>query len=245
MLETVAGMIFILATAAFAQTPESWKVPLQVRIESIRLSLNLGVHPEATSGFDIGIDTVAPPPAFTPYAAFLISGLPNTLQSDFRAPDSSIIWRLLLHNIGTKTGTITWSISTLPPFAKLVINKTVDMYQDSTYAFSGNQIIEIVYTRAFVPSGLRQRSPLPQFFDLYIFPNPFVEKLNILVRPTSIGPVHVEIYDLMGKRVFAGKGQQFIWDGRNLQGISLPSGIYFISATKERIKVVKKVHLIR
>jgi subtilisin family serine protease len=67
------------------------------------------------------------------------------------------------------------------------------------------------------------------------WPNPFNPRTTIRFSLETAGPVHLAIYDASGHlvRVLADReldaGQQSAeWDGRNLKGQPMPSGVYFV-----------------
>ncbi len=78
-------------------------------------------------------------------------------------------------------------------------------------------------------------TPLPMAFKLFQnYPNPFNSQTQIQYQIASDGPVRLTIYNLMGHRVRvlvderlqAAGTYQVSWDGRDENGLSLPSAIY-------------------
>lgn len=77
-----------------------------------------------------------------------------------------------------------------------------------------------------------------------IYPNPFNDDLNIDMNAANTGEVSIEIFDLVGKRVFTQKMN--INAGQNTENLNLPdlsSGTYFLKMTKanasETVKISK------
>ncbi|MFC2089094.1 T9SS type A sorting domain-containing protein, partial [Calditrichota bacterium] len=88
-------------------------------------------------------------------------------------------------------------------------------------------------------------------FNLSVFPNPFNSQLTIQFELIEAGEVNFNIYNLLGERVYysshkkvqSGKNT-FYWKGKDRQGNSLPSGMYFIHFKSENIqKSIKVLYL--
>ncbi len=69
---------------------------------------------------------------------------------------------------------------------------------------------------------------------LLAFPNPFNAQINLVVKDVAAGPVHLKIHDATGRLVRRLSGEAWsgevalTWNGRDDQGRSLPSGVYFV-----------------
>ena len=80
---------------------------------------------------------------------------------------------------------------------------------------------------------------IPQFFALHQnYPNPFNPKTIILYEIPEISDVQVEIYDILGRRVYTlvteNRGPGYYraeWNGRDDRRIPVPSGVYIYSIT--------------
>ena len=61
------------------------------------------------------------------------------------------------------------------------------------------------------------------------------------------GVERVEIYDLLGRlvKVFKHPSQRIYWDGRDVYGNRVPSGVYFVRLEKDGKTVLKKILLMR
>lgn len=79
------------------------------------------------------------------------------------------------------------------------------------------------------------------------FPNPFNPVTVIRFATARTGPVRVGIFDAQGRRlriladrVMTAGDQSETWDGRDDQGVLVPSGVYFcLVETPERVEAVK------
>lgn len=230
-----------------AQTPDSWQVPIRVQIETFEYDLYFGVRPDATEGFNAGIDTVAPPPAFTPYAVFSIPTLPGTLRADFRGPDDVIAWHLRLLNAAHLPVKISWDAQQLPSPAALTLNDSLDMLaQDSAVVLNMNAAI-IKYT-ALPTRVASPQSPAPATLALKGFPNPFSSATAFEIQSPASPAATLRICNVLGQeiRAFAlPAGQQNLqvlhWDGKDARGLPAPNGIYFCRLEAAGTATVKKI----
>ncbi|NOZ62974.1 MAG: T9SS type A sorting domain-containing protein, partial [Calditrichaeota bacterium] len=84
-----------------------------------------------------------------------------------------------------------------------------------------------------------------------IFPNPFNQRTVIQLNSVA-GEVEIAIYNQLGQLVFRDSKTiadsdnfQFVWNGRNISGQALPSGVYFLKVKSSRQVLVKKMLLLR
>ena len=88
--------------------------------------------------------------------------------------------------------------------------------------------------------------------ELRIFPNPFNKKAMINYQLPAKGRVSLKIYDLAGRLVKAlvdkevKTGKHTIkWDGKDLQGRKVSSGIYFCKMEAGDFKAIKKLVILK
>ena len=134
----------------------SWKVPLTITGDGVTFTRTFGGDPNATNGFDTGLDVAAAPPAMTYYAYFAISQFPNYLDTDMRAwvspykTDFDLTLKVI--NATGKTTTVSWEQANLPVeggFTLEGINGSVDMRTQNLVTFSGDK--EIIIKYRYVP----------------------------------------------------------------------------------------------
>jgi len=96
-------------------------------------------------------------------------------------------------------------------------------YNDGTGNFSDNPIV----------SNEDELSPNPDI-KLSVYPNPFVDKVNIKYTPYSTGETVLSIYNIKGQLVRsysgaakAGDPQHIQWEGNDKNGRSVSKGLYF------------------
>jgi len=96
----------------------------------------------------------------------------------------------------------------------------------------------------------------PSAFELFQnYPNPFNPQTTIrysLPDNQSVFPVVVQIYDILGQLVITLKNERqhpgmynLTWDGRDVSGQLLPSGIYFCQLSAGRYNATQKMLLVR
>jgi hypothetical protein len=256
--------IFVLASLcwhrpqnAVAQTANSWTVPLRIKIgaaDSFRLYL--GVRPNATAGFDVGIDTLAaPPPPATPYAYFPLATFPNFLQADFRGAANSSSWSLRIINTGGATSTVSWNTSQVPasiPALFIVsVRDTVNMLTTVTKTYAGDQSLKISFPTP-VSVASRPTEKMPEIFELRSYPNPFVATTTFEISLPISHSVALRIFNLAGQEIRAlhqmpmAPGRMTIqWDGLDQRGIPVPSGVYFCRLEAGEVRVERKLYRMR
>jgi hypothetical protein len=87
----------------------------------------------------------------------------------------------------------------------------------------------------YYPGGNSSEPPIPGIMRLENFPNPFNPSCSIKYTLAEECPVLIRIFDARGRLVRSfnpgrkSAGEHFvIWDGKNLSGKDLPSGVYLI-----------------
>lgn len=84
------------------------------------------------------------------------------------------------------------------------------------------------------------------------YPNPFNSSTTIIFGMPMPGEVKIEIYDVLGKRVYRNllsenliAFHRFVWDGKDNRGNALPSGIYFYRFSQGASAIARKMILVR
>jgi hypothetical protein len=240
---------------ALAQSANFWSVPVSVQFNNNRSDLYFGVRPTATSGFDVGIDTLAPPPPFMPYAIFAIPVFPNALQADYRGAADSIVWSVRLLNTNGASSRVTWDTSRLRASgnARLVLNDTLNMFSKNATTFVGDQAVKIKSVGVIVSVKSSPITSVPTAFSLASYPNPFATTTTLEISlPVSRSAAAVRIFNLAGQeiRTFhqtpAAPGRMTIqWDGLDQLGVPVPSGVYFCRLEAGNVRVVRKLYRMR
>lgn len=245
-----AVVIFLLTMShsALAQTPTAWQLPIRIQIETFRFELYAGVHPNATDAFNVGIDTLAPPPAFTPYATLVIPTLPGTLRADFRGPGSAITWRVQIFNAANLPANIFWDATKVPRPGALVLNDSLDMLAQDSVTVSNAAVLTIRYAETATGAASPSAEDFPETFLLNSFPNPFAAGITFEIRVPLAAPGMLRIFNVLGQEI-----QTFAlapalspvwlrWDGADWRGVPVPSGIYFCRIELAGAAMVKKFY---
>mgnify|MGYP001231138021 CR=1 FL=1 len=246
-------LCFCCPREASAQTTDSWSVPVRIQIGTSNFRLHLGVRPNATDGFNVGIDTLAPPPAFTPYAVFSISAFPNTLRADFRGPGSPITWNLRVINSADQPIQISWDVGQVPLSSTFILNDTLDMLTENSATFTGDRTVSLKYTA--ISTGLADpgvTGKMPQRFSLRSYPNPFITAATLEIEAPAPSSFVVRIFNLLGQeirtlphsRVAPGR-VLLAWDGRDKMGRMVPAGVYICRVESEGQSVLSKLYHLR
>ena len=130
----------------------TWAVPLTITADGITITRTFGGDPNATDGYDSGLDVQAAPPGMTYYTYFEIAQFPNFLDTDVRAwvspYETDIDWTLKIVNSAGKTSTLAWDPANLPTEGAFTLegaNGSVDMRSQNSVNFSGDKTLTIKY----------------------------------------------------------------------------------------------------
>ncbi len=98
------------------------------------------------------------------------------------------------------------------------------------------------------PVGIKESDGKNEITVLRINPNPFSNQTIIKYQSNvnSDKPVSINIYDASGRRIKSlNLKSTIIWNGDDLNGKRLPSGIYFAELEDETAKLLQKVIIVR
>ncbi|MEJ2506666.1 MAG: lamin tail domain-containing protein, partial [Ignavibacteriaceae bacterium] len=93
---------------------------------------------------------------------------------------------------------------------------------------------------------------IPKDFSLTAYPNPFNPSTTIRYQIPELNNVHIEIFDLLGKRIwFKNMGEQqagkyeIHWNGTNQNGVNVSSGMYLLRIESGTLNQNYKLMLIK
>lgn len=82
--------------------------------------------------------------------------------------------------------------------------------------------------------------------ELSARPNPFSGRVRIRLEVAGTaapdGPLVAEIFDLRGRRlrrIGAGTGPEWVWDGRDERGVTVPPGVYLVRVAGASLRLVR------
>jgi streptogramin lyase len=232
-----------------------WILPIQMRTGGTTNEIYLGIHKEASEGFDPKMD-IAMPPKFDTGSqssdlAFVIDDrLIDRLSRDVRKMTESTIWKIQA-KVPSSGSELTWDVSSLQNDKDMILRvelSEVDMRQQSLIRLSeGVHIIEIT---------LRNRIPQKTTL-LQNYPNPFNPETWIPYELSKGNPVIISIYDTEGKLVrkldlgyreagiYVNKSKSAYWDGKNETGEVVSSGVYFYTLVTPEFFQTRKLVILR
>ena len=242
-------LIFSIQKINYAQTND-WQIPISIEIENKEFTLIFGVNQNATENFDVGIDSLAPPAAFSPYACFWICDFPNSVSRDIRGLDSLITWELRIFNAEGKKSKILWQTDSIQLTSTITMNDSINLFQKNLVEFVGDQEIKITYKKN--PSAVQFRSSqkVVKNFQIINYPNPFSTITNFEIRNNKNFPITATIYNVLGQHIqnfsfdSINKNFKFQWDGLDLFGYPVPAGIYFLKIETQKRYNIKKLYKI-
>ncbi len=110
---------------------------------------------------------------------------------------------------------------------------------------------QVYFSEASPTSIVTNEISIPDVFRLVQnYPNPFNPTTTIRFELPKSSQVRLEIYNVLGEKVktlFNGKKEagvyEMIWDGKNKDGMTMPSGVYMYVFASEEHREVKKMIL--
>ncbi len=205
----------------------------------------LGIEPDARSGFDARYDSPHPPspPSSGQGYTYLVFAHPEwgtiigpNYSTDFRSPSNLSPRKMLVGYTGGKTtGTLTWDPQSIPSGVSIELRDLgnggsgIDMRRAGSYEFplSGTDSLLVSATL----TGVRGNEPaVPAMYALYQnYPNPFNPSTTILFDLKETSSVRLEIYNVLGQRILEENygtmnGGEY---SRNINLSSFASGMYF------------------
>ena len=104
-------------------------------------------------------------------------------------------------------------------------------------------------------SGIREYRPEPMIRNFTLhqnYPNPFNGATVIDFSVNTSETVYLKIFDMLGRQVYSvgnsfspGASISFRWDGIDMNGNKLSSGVYFLELTDGSEKQIKKLQIVR
>ncbi len=172
----------------------------------------------------------------------------NPLRYDlFYSPDSGANFYPLVS--GLTDTTFWWDVNGFPAgqgYLLSVVGYSVDSTIVGADTSDG-------FFRVEGSSALTSHSVVTKRFLLHgFYPNPFNNRLTIAITLPRNSRFSFAVYDVLGRLVYrssvaqlsAGKHRLF-WDGRDMSGREVGSGVYLVKLTGGGAQVVRKVMLVR
>lgn len=129
-----------------------------------------------------------------------------------------------------------------------VINEFSDSNSDVLYYYSYDTPLDfqIKFIVLEDPNSIDSNinSDIISPLNLSLYPMPFTEKLNIKIDSKNQKPANIAIYNIKGQKIreFSEiNSKQLSWDGKDLNGKSISSGVYFIKVNQDNNQQIKKV----
>lgn len=144
---------------------------------------------------------------------------------------------------------IAWHYSDPPNAADLTRNTEVQGFQTNRNPFVDHPeyVNRVWHPEVANEDDFATTVPLLRIDNIY--PNPFRDQVNIALDAKAGDTIKVAVYNLRGERIHQqelGSGQrQLSWDGRDLSGRQMPTGVYFIRFSTGQSQVSSKLLLIR
>jgi hypothetical protein len=212
-----------------------------------RRSIAIGMHAEATAGFDAVYDSPLPPPspAGGPRLLFhrpeweLAAG--SAMSRDIvNLQDEVSSWRIIAHSPNPGRAFLLWDPADWPDGVDFQLylpgeNRVVmmSMRQATSYPLMlGTKNVELVIRTPDLTSGTD--APVSGDYRLAVSPNPFNPQTTVSFDLPVAGSAEVRIYSVRGELVAVLGGRHYetgrhreAWSGLDRRGRDVPSGTYF------------------
>ena len=238
----------------FVKLTPSWESVVSLNAGNHHQELAFGMHPSASAGFDILLDSPYPPvPASMDgisKAAWVVEDPAfSLLHKSFVGDSSHAVWELSVEL--SESGRLQWQ--------NLPLTYRCLLWHDGQAAKIHNESsISLPEGRHDLRLVLDAFAALPKQTELLSnYPNPCNPETWIPYRLSGDGDVVLIIYDVSGRELrrfnlhdqFAGeyqdKAHAIYWDGQNQVGEAVSSGVYFYSLQTAEAFQTRKLVIIR
>jgi hypothetical protein len=240
--------IFTKASEPIEVTPGGWRINVAFSAGDISdAEAWIGVSNLAKDGLDL-LDTRKP--RGLPDLATVYFERPewdndfSAFASDIRSEiDEFKTWNFsTVGDLGKPASLAFRGVSSVPQqYAVYLIDleraRTMDLRKDSVYSFVPQMKVSNFRVLVGTPAAVERQvaEVVPREFSLsQNFPNPFNPSTTVSVSLPAPSEVRVSVFNTLGQEtrsLFAGwleAGRHwFTWDGRNEQGVAMPSGAYY------------------
>jgi|GEM_PF-6966396 hypothetical protein len=128
----------------------------------------------------------------------------------------------------------------------IVIGK--NFFVAASWRDSGNPTAKIFFTKTESPTRVFEDNNIPRqsFVVFDPFPNPFNPIVTVKYNIFSPVELVIEIFDILGRKVYTTNQQIeygtyfFEWNGKNNEGMTLASGLYFVKFSSDKTNIIIK-----
>jgi len=227
---------------------DSWQSELVLEdAAGQRRSITIGMHPEATAGFDAVYDSPLPPPS-PAGGPRLLFDRPEWELAAGRAMARDIVnlrdevtsWRIVARSPNPGRAFLLWDPADWPDGVDFQLylpgeNRVVvmSMRQATSYPLMlGTKDVELVIRTPDLTSGTD--APALGDYRLAVSPNPFNPQTTVSFDLPVAGSAEVRIYSVrgelvsvLGDRHYEAGHHRETWSGTDRRGRDVPSGTYF------------------
>lgn len=240
------GTLVLFSCPVHAQ---SLTIPLTFTNDAATAVVTVGFNPDASDGFDMGLDQLAPPSP--PVQLFDVRSIFDNTEyiQDFRDTTSAetLFHIALTHASGSSSFTLQWDSAALA--AEMGTFEITDDMDGSLFGpldMTAVGTLDLLASPALLDNGLRIRIVMNDGSSVSIdeeheladrftleqnFPNPFSQQTDIGFTVSQADHVKLVVYDLLGKEklvlvdgIMAPGAYSYTWDAR-----SEASGMYYYS----------------
>ncbi|MBC8375789.1 MAG: VCBS repeat-containing protein [FCB group bacterium] len=241
-----------LTTVRDCRSEEEWYMSIFAHRDShADMMTEIGVHPEATSGFDSALDSPEPPlpPAQSYVSTYFVHSDWNEyigprFNRDIRSPilmDDQNVWQMTIKSDPGEV-VLTWDYDAgeFPDQMQFLLTDvrdgiTVDMLTTESYLLENNHGESLFLITALRSTLDISSQALPESYSLeQNYPNPFNPTTTIKYGLPETSKSQLSIFNLAGKKVITLVNEEqsagwyeYSWNGIDQAGEPVATGLYF------------------
>ncbi len=249
-------------TAPSVQMPYNWSVKVMPEVGGVPSTAKFaGIVSDATDGIDkYDVMDLPPLPDQTVRLSFITEA--GDYLQDMRAPSNEMFWHFKVSSAVNMPVTLRFDASAVPSEYRTVLlidavtDAATDLRKVASYAYKSSEKIrnfKLIISKAHPETYIvPKRSVL-----LQNYPNPFNPETWVPYRLATAGDVKIKIYNVAGQLVrtlelghreagsYTVKERTAYWNGRNVTGERVASGVYFYHIQSGSFHTTKRMVIVK
>jgi len=256
------GVLPATPTAPSVQMPYSWSVKVIPEASGVFGTAKFaGIVSDASDGID-SYDVMDLPalPGQAARLAFIIED--GDYLQDMKAPADEMFWNFKASAAVNTPVTLRFDASDVPSEYRTVLlidtvtEAATDLRKASSYAYKSSEKIrtfKLIISKAHIETYIVPKHSVL----LQNYPNPFNPETWVPYRLATAGDVKINIYNVTGQLVrtlelgrreagsYTAKERAAYWDGRNVTGERVASGVYFYNVQSGSFHATKRMVIVK
>jgi hypothetical protein len=256
------GVLPVTPTAPSVEMPYNWSVKVMPEAGGVFGTAKFaGIVSDATDGIDRYdvMDLPALPGQIARLSFITETG--DYLQ-DMKAPADEMFWNFKVNSAVNTPVTLRFDASAVPSeyrtvmLIDIVTDATTDLRKVASYAYKPSDALrnfKLIISKAHPETYIVPKHSVL----LQNYPNPFNPETWVPYRLSTAGDVTINIYNVAGQLVrtlelghreagsYTVKERTAYWDGRNVTGERVASGVYFYNIQSGSFHAIKRMVIVK